>query len=380
MTRRSAASTSPEVARLSSPVVGDDTSSGAVGTAVRSAVYLSPGRIDVEYLEAEDPGPTDAVVTVDHCGICGTDLHLFVDGWGRPGSVGGHEYSGVVAAVGTEVRDLSSGDRVVHRPARSCGTCRFCVAGRSSLCEARDAPLADSRRGAFAASVTVPASQLVPVPAGLSLRTAALAEPLAVALHGIARSGAEDGDRAFVSGCGPIGALITAVLVVRGHEVRVSEPAPARRDLAHRLGATVVTPADLDVPSTAEPGRLVSDAAQVAFECSGRPDAVAAALAQLDRAGTLVVLGTGMERPAFDTNRILLNELVVTGAYNDDPDGIVTALQLLASGTLPVDELIEPVDVALDGIEAAVAALASGRIAGKVLVAPATTREPGATR
>lgn len=354
--------------------MGDSTGHHDETTPVPSAVYTRPGQITIEALDPVPPGPGDAVVSVSHCGICGTDLHMIADGWGVPGSVGGHEYSGVVTAVGSSVAQLAPGDRVVNRPGHACGTCRFCARSRPSLCEDRHDPGPGDQRGGFATSVTVPAERLVAVPDHLSLRTAALAEPLAVALHGISRAAmaddAADDDRAFVSGAGPIGALIAAVLVGRGHSVVVSEPSPLRRSLAIRVGAIAVEPGDLEVPSIAEPGRLVAEPFAVAFECSGRPDAAVAALAQLDRAGTLVLLGTGMEQPAFDTNRILLNELIVTGAYNYDDGGLEAALDLLGAGELPVDSLIEPADAPLDELASTVAALAAGQVAGKVLVAP----------
>ncbi len=357
--------------------MGDGTGRRDETASVPSAVYTGPGQITIEALEPVPPGPGDAVVAVSHCGICGTDLHMIADGWGVPGSVGGHEYSGVVVAVGESVTDLAPGDRVVNRPGHTCGTCRFCARGRPSLCEARHEPGPGGQRGGFATSVTVPAERLVAVPDRLSLRTAALAEPLAVALHGLSRAAMDDDARAFVSGAGPIGALIAAVLVGRGHPVVVSEPSPVRRSLATRVGATAVEPGDLEVPSVAEPGRLVAEPFAVAFECSGRPDAAIAALAQLDRAGTLVLLGTGMEQPTFDTNRILLNELIVTGAYNYDDGGIEAALELLAAGELPVDALVEPADTPLDELASTVAALTGGHVAGKVLVAPVPSPTQG---
>jgi threonine dehydrogenase-like Zn-dependent dehydrogenase len=112
------------------------------------------------------------------------------------------------------------------------------------------------------------------------------------------------------------------------------------------------------------------DACDVAFECSGKPAAFEAALGRLRKAGRLVILGTGMERPRLDANRVLLNELVVTGGYTYDATGLADALALLASGALPTELLIEPDDVPLEGMLAAMEALAAGRVGGKVMVAP----------
>ena len=151
----------------------------------------------------------------------------------------------------------------------------------------------------------------------------------------------------------------------------VSEPHHARRDLARAVGATgVVAPADLEVPSMAEPRRLVAGAVDVAIECSGRAAAVAAACAQLTTGGRLVLVGSGIAPLALDPNRVLLNELEVTGAFEYDPGGITEALSLLAGGAVELSPLVEAEDVGLDGLSQALVGLADGTIAGKVLVAP----------
>jgi threonine dehydrogenase-like Zn-dependent dehydrogenase len=115
---------------------------------------------------------------------------------------------------------------------------------------------------------------------------------------------------------------------------------------------------------------VVAGAADVVLECSGHAEAMEAGLAQLVRGGTLVLVGAGMSAPRFDPNRILLNELVVTGAMTYDEGGFDRALDLLAAGALPVEDLIEPEVVGLDGLLDAMRGLAEGRLAGKVLVHP----------
>ena len=242
------------------------------------------------------------------------------------------------------------------------------------LCLDRQQPGGPGADGAFATYIRADHRSVVPVPHGLDLRTAALAEPLAVALHAVSRSGARAGHRALVTGAGPIGALAVVALRARGiDDIVVSEPNPVRQSLARSLGAVVVGPDTLDVPSIAEPARIVDGAVDVALECSGKAPAVEAACAQLKRGGAMVLVGTGIDPPRLDTNRILLNELVVTGAYEYDDGGIADALELLASGVADVGALLEPDDVPLDGMLAAMTDLARGRIAGKVLVTPSTT-------
>jgi threonine dehydrogenase-like Zn-dependent dehydrogenase len=240
------------------------------------------------------------------------------------------------------------------------------------LCEGRDTPGIGPEQGGFATYKRSPATELLPMPDGLDPRAAALAEPLAVALHGIHQSGIEPGQRALVMGAGPIGALTIAALRAMGvDDVTAVEPAPSRQALASAVGATAVRePGDLVVPSIAEPGLVVDGAVDVVLECSGKAKAMEAGLAQLVRGGTLVLVGAGIEPPRFDPNRILLNELVITGAFTYDLGGFDEALALLASGSMPVDHLLEPEVVPLDGLLDAMRGLADGRLAGKVLVSP----------
>ena len=339
---------------------------------MRAAVVAGPGRLEVREVPTPEVGAGEVLVAVELCGVCGTDLHMVLDGWGAPGGWHGHEWTGRVAAVGAEVRAWAVGDAVVGGPAVPCGRCRACRDGRPSLCAGRDAVGAGPERGAFATYKLAPAGSLVARPPGLAPRAAALAEPLAVALHAVTRSGVGPGGSALVLGAGPIGALVIAALRAAGvDDVTCAEPGARRRSLAARVGAaTVVHPDDLEVPATAEPGRVVAGAVDVVLECSGRPRAMEAGLGRLVRGGTLVLVGAGMEPPRLDHNRILLNELVVTGAFNYDDGGIEAALALLASGHLPADDLLEPEVVPLDGLLDAMRGLAEGRLAGKVLVRP----------
>jgi threonine dehydrogenase-like Zn-dependent dehydrogenase len=164
--------------------------------------------------------------------------------------------------------------------------------------------------------------------------------------------------------------LIIAALRARGvDDVVVSEPAAQRRARALDVGAArAAHPDELEVQRL--PFRLVESPVDVVFECSGRPAAMESGLTQLKRAGTLVLVGTGLARPTFDHNRILLNELVVTGAFNYDAGGFDEALRLLESGALPVERLIEPEDVPLGGMLEALFELEHGVRAAKVMVAP----------
>ena len=232
--------------------------------------------------------------------------------------------------------------------------------------------ITDTFDGAFAEFILVRAVTLLRLPEGLSSRHAALAEPLAVALHGITRSGVSAGDRTMVIGAGPIGALTVAALRAMGvNDICVVEPAESRQELARQLGATeVIDPSELKLFPAWEPESISSRAVHAVLECSGHKSAIEAGFNQLLRGGILVLVGAGIEHPTFDPNRMILNELTVTGSFVYDAGGFEHALELLSQESFPSELLIDPVDVPLKGIADTLVALAAGRIAGKVMVVP----------
>lgn len=338
-----------------------------------AAVYVGQAAIEVRQVPVPVAGPDQVVIEISHCGICGTDLHLVLEGYARPDSILGHEWAGTIVALGDEVRGWEIGARVVADSDPGCGTCRACRSGRASVCLRRDPVDHLEFNGAFCRYKTVDASRLLRVPGGLSTRAAALTEPTAIAIHTVNLTRVTPDDRVLVTGAGPVGLLITAVLVSRGvHDITVSEPAPGRRRRALAVGAARAI--DPETLHRAPMGQPVAEPYTVAFECSGHARAAEAALDQLDYAGTLVFVGTGREMPRINHNRMIVLELTIIGAYNYDADGFAPALELLASGALPLDLLIESEDVLLDGVLGVMQRLAGGELPGKVMVRPEVSR------
>jgi 2-desacetyl-2-hydroxyethyl bacteriochlorophyllide A dehydrogenase len=335
---------------------------------MHAAVYLGDGRIAVEEVPRPEPGPGDVLVEIAECGICGSDLHMVLERHAKPGAILGHEWSGIVASapVGS---GWSPGDRVVGNPTPGCGKCRPCRRGRPSVCHERASVAYLGYRGAFCRFKTVAADGLIRIPDSLPTRVAALAEPTAIALHAVQLAGVGADDRVLVTGAGPVGLLILAVLRAQGiSHITVSEPSPVRRQRALDVGAfRVVTPDTLVGPPMGMP---VAEPYAVIFECSGHASAVEAALGQLDYAGTLVIVGTGFQPPRFNQNRLIIFELEIIGAYNYNDDGFQPAVDLLDSGTLPLDSLIEPDDVPLSGVMDSMERLSRGEIPAKVMVRP----------
>jgi 2-desacetyl-2-hydroxyethyl bacteriochlorophyllide A dehydrogenase len=333
-----------------------------------AAVYVGDGRIAVEEVPVPEPGPGEVLVQIAECGICGSDLHMVLERYAKPGAILGHEWSGVVAAAPSG-SGWSPGDRVVGNPSPGCGVCRPCRRRRPSVCLHRASADFAGYRGAFCRYKTVTADGLIRIPDSLSLRVAALTEPMAITLHALRLADVGPDDRILVTGAGPVGLLLVAALRAHGiADITVSEPSPVRRQQALDVGATrVVAPAALEEPPMVQP---VAQPYAVAFECSGHASAAEAALGQLDYAGTLVIVGTGFEPPRFNQNRLILFELEIIGAYNYNDEGFQPAVDLLDSGTLPLGSLMEPDDIPLSEVMASMERLARGEIPSKVMVQP----------
>jgi 2-desacetyl-2-hydroxyethyl bacteriochlorophyllide A dehydrogenase len=332
-----------------------------------AAVYVGDGHIAVEEVPVPEPRPGELLVKVSECGICGSDLHLVLDRYARAGSILGHEWSGVVASTGDA--EWASGERVVWTPTPGCGVCRPCRRGRPSVCLRR--PVSDMRdmRGAFAQYIAVSSSNMLRIPDALTTRAAALAEPTAIALHAAQLADVGADDRVLITGGGPVGLIIVAVLRSRGvTDITVSEPVELRRQLALAVGASrCVDPGELADPAI---GSTVDAPYAVAFECSGRASAAERAIGQLDFAGTLVFVGTGAEPTRVNHNRMIILELEALGTYNYNAEGFQPALDLLAGGSMPVDLLLEDDDVPLSGVMDSMQRLSRGEIPAKVLVNP----------
>ena len=199
---------------------------------------------DLRVEEISPPGPPESdevSLHVTAAGICGSDLHNFATGqWiTRTPSVAGHEFTGIVTAVGPGVAHVVPGDHVVVDSRVTCGNCAACRDGLSQICE-RLGFLGEVIDGGFAEAITLPARNVLRAPSGVVPRHLAMAEPLAVAIHAVDRLRAPEGATILIVGCGAIGALCALIATRRGHPVLVSDRNAERASrIADATGATV---------------------------------------------------------------------------------------------------------------------------------------------
>lgn len=313
------------------------------------------------------PGPGEVRLDVAFCGICGTDVHIYhgaMDKRVKIPQIIGHEASAMVAEVGDGVTGFQPGDAVVVRPLDNRAETPA-DRGHSHICKGLKFIGIDSP-GAYQNSWTVPAFTLHKAPAGLDLKLAALAEPLAVACHDVRLSGVKPGELAIVLGGGPIGMLVALAARDAGARVILSEVNGFRLDFARSLGLEAVHPGKTDLVKLCQ-DQSGGSGADVVFEVSG---AKAVALGMTDLLairGRIVVVAIYPQPVEINLFHFFWKELQMRGARVYEPEDYEMALGLLASGRLPLEKMITKT-VPLGGIQKAFEELDASPNAMKVLL------------
>jgi (R,R)-butanediol dehydrogenase/meso-butanediol dehydrogenase/diacetyl reductase len=348
---------------------------------VLAAVYH--GRRDVRLREIAEPGvpdPHEVQIALRRVALCGTDVGEYAHGplmvplhRSHPGSghvgplVLGHEMVGDVVAVGGDVETMRVGDRIVPGAGMWCGHCRWCLAGRTNLC-ATYYTLGLNADGGLTERLNVPERMCHPVPSGCGLDAAAMAQPMAVALHAAHRAGVGADETAVLIGVGGIGLFLLAALLSVGARVIAVDVDPARLQAARRLGADVIVDAGGADAEEQLHDVLGRDQADAVIEASGAPASPGLAQRLVRRGGHLVLVGLQAEPRALDLSDLVLREVdIITSVAHVCGHDLPRALALLTDGALAaeaLDRVIPLASVVTDGLEP----LAAREIAGKVVV------------
>ncbi|MFJ1969512.1 alcohol dehydrogenase catalytic domain-containing protein [Streptomyces sp. NPDC087903] len=311
----------------------------------------------IEEMPEPEPGPGEVKIRVAFAGICGTDVHEYFEtprathvpnpltGATLPQTLG-HEFAGTVVALGRGVDRVDVGARVCVRPIRTCGECPRCTSGLSHLCTALAAIGVTAPGGGLAQYVVVPAGSAHRLPDGLSLERGALVEPMAVALNAVERARVPRGGSALVTGAGAVGMGALFALGAHGVEdVIVVEPSPSRRAAAERHGARVLDPGAVDVVREVM-ARTGGRGVDAAVECSGRTEALDAAIRSVAARAPVVMVALYSGPVAIDASVVRLAELALLGceAY---PDGVFErVIEHMAAGRYPTGGWLDHIPLA----------------------------------
>jgi threonine 3-dehydrogenase len=287
---------------------------------VLALVKTEPGPgLKLERVPKPAYGINDVLIRVHKTGICGTDLHIESwDPWAErtivPPLVVGHEFVGRIEAVGSNVVDFAPGDLVSGEGHVVCGRCRHCLAGRRNLC-AHTIGLGVGRAGCFAEYVVLPMTNVWHHWAGIDEEVGAIFDPFGNAVH-TALAFPVLGEDVLVTGAGPIGLMATAVAKHAGARfIVVSEPNPFRRELAARMGATLVIDPREQSLSDAQAELGMVEGFDVAMEMSGNQSALRGALANMAHGGGVAILGIPTAEVSLDFNDVIFKMLTLRGIY-----------------------------------------------------------------
>jgi len=332
---------------------------------MKAALYTKPNSLNVVSKDLRRLKPTEVLVKVEACGICGTDIHI-VAGQSRstPPVVLGHEYAGVIQEVGKNVRDLILGDRVAVDPNISCGRCFHCTRGEVHLCTNLLALGVDIDGGMAEYSI-VPETQIYKVPSTLSMQNSAFIEPVSCVIHGVDKTRLQAGASVVIMGAGTIGLLMLQLVKSTGaSQIGIIEPNAQKRALALKMGADFAfSPSEAPdgVRNMSEPG------ADVVIECVGKPQTMKEAIALARRGGTVEFFGVCPvgETISIEPNEIYFRELTIVGSYIN-PHTFTRAVDALSSGAVGTNEL-EVSNFPLEGVHEALAALREGKTTKSII-------------
>ena len=279
---------------------------------MQAAFCRGAGNVVLDDVERPTPGAGEVVVRVRNCGICGSDLHWYHAEMMIPSVCPGHEIAGEVADVGSGVTSLKAGDPVALEGIASCGRCRYCAIGEYQRCP-RVRVVGITIPGGFAEYVKMPAPHCFRVPAGVDFATAALSEPLGVAVHGVRLAGLEIGQRVAILGAGTIGLMaVVAARAGGAGEVIVVARRPQQKAAALALGADRVV-ADDDPKGIG--GDIDAPIDLVVETVGGSADTLDTAVAACRPGGTICILGAFTRSPTFPALFVLAKELRLIGSF-----------------------------------------------------------------
>jgi L-iditol 2-dehydrogenase len=311
-------------------------------TFMLQAVMTKPGQIEFRVVPRPAVQAGEVLIQVKRIGVCGSDIHVYhgLHPYTSYPVVQGHEVSGVIAETGADVSTLRGGDKVVLMPQVTCGACYPCRHGQYHICDLLKVR-GFQTGGAAQEYFSIPAAAVLKVPENVSLEQAALVEPIAVAVHALARAGDVRDKKVVVLGAGTIGNLVGQVARASGAAaVLLTDVSAYKLEKARQCGFTqVVNTRETDL-SQAIALAFGPDKADLMLECVGVQDTITQAVANARKGSPIVVVGVFGEPPRVDLGLVQDRELTLLGTLMYQQADFEQALALVAGGALHLDDLV----------------------------------------
>jgi L-iditol 2-dehydrogenase len=310
---------------------------------MKRANLVQPRRMVIEQVPIPEPAPGEVRIDVRECGVCGSDIHAYL---GKHPMIScpivpGHEFSGVVDALGAGVGGLRVGMPVVVEPSLTCGKCEPCRTGRYNICDNLRV-LGCQATGAQADYITVPAAKVIPMCEGMSFEQGALIEPTAVAVHALRRVPIHLADRVLIAGAGTIGLQVLQVARALGASATiVTDVVEQKLAFARQLGATyTVNSRTQSLSDFLRTQFGQSNAVDVALECVGVDETMSQCVEACKKGGQIVVVGVFAHDAPVRLSWVQDRELELIGTLMYMRRDFEKARDLIASGQVQTEPLI----------------------------------------
>jgi L-iditol 2-dehydrogenase len=309
---------------------------------MRQAVMIQPGKIEFQDVPQPEAKPNEVLIEVKRIGVCGSDIHVYhgLHPYTHYPVVQGHEVSGVVAAVGKEVKEFKIGDRVVFQPQVTCGECYPCRHGMYHICDHLKV-MGFQTSGAAQDYFPVPADMVLKVPDAISMDHAAMVEPVSVAVHALSRAGDVKGKKVVVLGAGTIGNLVAQVARASGAEqVMITDVSEYKLAKAKECGIDLAVDTRVTNLGEAIINAFGPDKADLILECVGVQDTITQAVDNARKGSTIIVVGVFGKKPLVDLGLVQDRELSLVGTLMYQRKDYERAIELIAEGKMCLDPMI----------------------------------------
>jgi L-iditol 2-dehydrogenase len=309
---------------------------------MQQAIMIKPGEIEYREIPLPQLQPNEVLIQVRRIGICGSDIHVFhgQHPYTSYPVVQGHEVSGIISQVGKLVKFLSEADLVVFMPQVTCGECYPCRHGMYHICDSLKV-MGFQTNGAAQEYFPIRADMVMKLPETIALDHAALIEPISVAVHALSRFGDVAGLNVLVLGAGTIGNLVGQVAAASGaKKVLITDISEYKRNKARQCGLNNVVNPEQEELGKAILKAFGPDKADLILECVGVQATITEAIANARKGSTIVVVGVFGDKPLVDLGLVQDRELSVIGTLMYQRKDYERAIQLVAQGTLHLDQIV----------------------------------------
>jgi 2-desacetyl-2-hydroxyethyl bacteriochlorophyllide A dehydrogenase len=309
---------------------------------MRQAVMTEPGKIEFNDVPEPAPKESEILLRVKRIGVCGSDVHVNhgLHPFTSYPVVQGHEFSAVVEQLGPGIENIKLGTKATTRPQIVCGKCKPCLRGDYNICDVLKVEGFQAPGCAQDLFITTK-DKIVLLPDLLTYDQGALVEPTAVAVHSTGRAPSIEGKNVVVLGAGPIGNLVAQVVRCRGaNKILITDLSDYRLQIARKCGIENTSNASSESLADAAKRVFADEGFQVAFEAVGVEATMCAAVDNIEKGGSIVVLGVFGQKPKIDMSIVGDRELSLIGTLMYKHEDYLKAVELIADGKVITEPLV----------------------------------------